>query len=219
MAYTLPLTAAQLMAILPIRDMVFDILEALEMSETGGGEILTADLGTRLWQGEVTLDDMQRDEAAKALAMLSAPRQAGASFMVHDVGRVFPRYDPTGAILGASSPTLHQVNANMRDIRLIGLPSGYRINRHDYLAFSYGTNPVRYALHRAVNFQQANGSGTFGGWLEVVPAIRPGYAIGANVTLIRPTCKAVIVPGSVNPGRRRATMTVGASFKFMQTLR
>lgn len=219
MAYSFPLTTAQFMAILPIRDMVFDIPEALETSELGGGEILTADLGTRLWQGEVTLDDLQRDEAAEALAMLSVLRQSGASFMVHDVGRVAPRYDLTGAILGASTPTLHQVNANMRDIRLTGLPSGYRVNRHDYLAFSYGTNPVRHALHRAVSFQQANSAGTFGGWLEVAPAIRPGFAIGANVSLIRPACKAIIIPGSVNPGRRRATMTVGASFKFMQTLR
>lgn len=219
MAYAFPLTTAQFMSILPIREMVFDIPEALETSETGGGEILTADLGTRLWQGEVILDDMQRNEAAEVLAMLSVLRQAGASFTLYDVGRPFPRYDPTGSILGASTPTLHQVNANMRDIRLTGLPSGYRVNRHDYLAFSYGTNPTRHALHRAVSLQQANAAGTFGGWLEVAPAVRPGFEIGASVSLIRPTCKAVIVPGSVNPGRRRATMTVGASFKFMQTLR
>lgn len=219
MAYAFPLTTAQFMSILPIREMVFDIPESLEIAETGGGEILTADLGTRLWQGEVTLDDMQRDEAAEALAMLSVLRQGDASFMIHDVGRSAPRYDLTGTILGASAPTLHQVNANLRDIRLTGLPSGYRINRHDYLAFSYGANPVRNALHRAVSFQQANSAGTFGGWLEVAPAIRLGYAIGASVSLIRPTCKAVIVPGSVNPGRRRATMTVGAFFKFIQTLR
>ncbi len=219
MAYSFPLTAAQFMSRLPVQEITFDISEAMEISETGGGEVLMADLGTRLWRGKVSLGDMTADEAAEVLPLIDILRRAGGSFMAHDVSRPGPRGDITGSTLGAAAPTLSQVNANARDIRLTGLPVGYRLNPYDYLAFSYGSNPTRFALHRAVNGQQANAGGTFGGWLEVTPNIRAGYAIGAAVTLLKASCKAVIVPGSFQPGRRKATMTSGVSFDFIQTLR
>lgn len=218
MAYSFPLSNAQFMALLPIRDITFDLPEAMEISgETAGGEILTAGLGERLWQGEIQLGDMTRDEAAECLAMLDVLRRVGGSFLCHDVSRPRPRFDPDGAILGGASPTLHSVEANNRDIRIAGLPSGYQLRRYDYLAFSYGSNPVRRALHRVATPATAAGTGITGAF-EVSPTIRPGYASGAAVSLVRPACKAIVVPGSVDPGRRSATLTVGAGFRFIQTL-
>lgn len=221
MAFTFPLTTAQFMSILPIQEITFDVAEALEMSETGGGEVLMADLGTRLWRGKVSLGDLTQDEAADVLPMIDILRKAGTSFMAYDVSRPGPRYDVTGTLLGAASPVLFQVHANMRDIRIGGLPNGYRIRPYDYVAFAYGTNPVRYALHRAVIQRIATADGTTG-WFEVTPNIRPGFVAGASgaaVTLLKASCKAVIVPGSFQPGRRKATMTSGVSFDFIQTLR
>lgn len=218
MAFSFPLTPAQFMSVLPVQDITFDVAEAMEMSETGGGEVLMADLGSRLWRGKVTLGDMTADEAADVVPMIDILRRGGGSFMAYDVSRPAPRYDPTGTILGAASPVLAQVHANMRDIRIGGLPNGYRIRPYDYVAFAYGTNPVRYALHRAVIQRIATSDGTTG-WFEVTPNIRPGFAVGAAVTLLKASCKAVIVPGSFQPGRRKATMTTGVSFDFIQTLR
>lgn len=218
MPYSFPLSLAQFVDILPIREMTFDLPEAVEMSETGGGEILTADLGTRLWQGEVQLGDMLPDEAAEALAMLDVLRRAGGSFMVHDRARPWPRADAGGVLLGAAIPTIHSVNANLREMRLGALPGGYQLRRHDYLAFSYASGPVRHALHRIAAPATANGAGTTP-FFEVSPNIRPGWTAGATVALVKPACKAVIVPGSVQPGRRRARLTVGATFRWQQTLR
>lgn len=218
MAYAFPLTIAQFMARLPIDAISFDLTEAVELSETGGGEILTAELGVRLWRGRIELGDMTPDEAADVLPLLDILRRPGASFMVHDASRPGPRLDADGATLGAASPVLASANANGRDITLSGLPAGYRLRPHDWLAFSYGANPTRYALHRAVGSAQANASGTTG-WWEVTPNLRPGFATGSAVTLLRPACKAIILPKTVQPGRRKASLTSGVSFEFLQTLR
>lgn len=217
MAFTFPLTTTQFMDVLPIRDMVFDLPEAMEVSETGGGEILTADLGTRLWRGKITLADMTSVEADEVMSRLDVLRRTGASFMAHDPRRPGPRLDMDGSLLGASTPTLDAVLPNRRDIRIAGLPPGYALRRHDYIAYSYGTNPVRHALHRLAGQAAANGSGQ--ATVEVSPAIRAGEVPGTAITLLKPACKAIIVPGSVQPGQHKATLTVGVSFDWIQTLR
>ncbi len=218
MAYVFPLAAADFMDLLPIREMTFELSEAVETDETGGGEILTADLGTRLWQGEITLGDMLPDEADDALGMLDLLRRAGGSFMCHDRSRPWPRSDWQGAAVAGASPVLHTVAASTREIRISGLPAGYQLRRRDAVAFSYGANPTRYALHRLAAPVTANGSGLTP-LVEVTPNIRPGVSTGAAVQLIKPACKAVIVPGSYQPGRRKARLTSGVSFKWQQTLR
>ncbi|AWX93295.1 hypothetical protein DPM13_09830 [Paracoccus mutanolyticus] len=184
MAYAFPLTVAQFADILPIRELAFDIPEALELSETGGGEVLRADLGTRLWRGTVALGDMTSAETDEVMAMLDVLRRANGAFMFYDVRRPGPRLDPNGAILGAVSPTLMAINANLRDIRLQALPASYGLRRGDYLAFTYGSNPTRYALHRIAQPATANASGQTG-WIEVSPSIRPGAVAGTAVSLIK----------------------------------
>jgi len=218
MAFVFPLALAGFMDILPIKDMTFDLSEAVETEETAGGEILTADLGTRLWHGEVSLADMQPDEADHALAMLDLLRRAGGSFLCHDRARPWPRVDWQGAVLAGFAPTLHSVAASTREVRLAGLPPGYALSHRDALGFSYGSNPVRFALHRLVAPVVADGTGLTP-LVEVVPNIRPGWAAGAVVNLVKPACKAIIVPKSFQPGRRKARMTTGASFRWQQTLR
>lgn len=218
MAYSFPLTRAQFMDLLPVQEMTFDLPEAMEVSETGAGEILTAELGTRLWSGEIRLGDMTPDEAAEALAMIDVLRQPGASFMVHDIARPFPRSDLSGAALAGAAPKLSAVHANNREIRISGLTPGYQLRRFDSLSFTYAANPLRHALHRIASPATADASGLTG-YFEVSPNIRPGWVTGTAVSLSRAACKAILVPKSVQPGRRRHTLTTGASFRWVQTLR
>jgi hypothetical protein len=150
--------------------------------------------------------------------MLDLLRRAGASFLCHDRARPWPRADWQGATLTGFNPVLHNVAANARELRLGGLPPGYALSRRDALAFSYGTNPVRFALHRLVGPVVADGSGLTP-LVEVVPNLRPGWTAGAAVQLVKPACKAIVVPKSFQPGRRKARMTTGASFRWQQTLR
>lgn len=218
MAYSFPLSVAQFMGILPVSLMTFDLPEAVETAETGGGEVLRAALGSRLWQGQITLGRMTEDEEGDVVAMLDVLRRASGSFMVYDKRRAWPRSDPNGAILGAATPVINEIAVSTREIALSGLPAGYELKRGDMLSFSYSSNPTLYALHRIAAPATADGAGLTP-LFEVSPNIRAGAATSTAVSLVKPVCKAVIVPNSFEPGERRKTITSGMKFRWMQTLR
>ena len=102
---------------------------------------------------------------------------------------------------GTATPTLASLPTGNGEIVLAGLPAAHELTAGDLLSFKYGTAPVRYALHRVAVGGVADATGTTPA-LVVTPQIRPGAAIGVPVTLGRPHCKAILVPGSVSPGRR-----------------
>lgn len=215
MAYAFPISVGDFLHRLPIQSMTFDLPEAVEVSETGAGELLTADLGSRLWQGEITLGDMTPSEAAVALSMIDVVRGHGGSFFCYDISHPTPRSEPIASRFTATGAKLGAVHANRREVQIAGLPAGYLLQHFDHLAFLYSG---RHALHRVVSMASASGAGQTG-WLEVVPPVRPGFVLNSAVSLRRPACKAIILPGSVQPGRRSHTITKGAAFKWRQTLR
>lgn len=219
MALTFPLALTDFFAGLPIQTIEPDLDEALDYSETGGGELLTADLGPRLWSASVTLRLGEYGEMENIRAKLDTLRYAGRSLLVHAIPSIGPQADPQGVILGASDVRLAAVAGNNRDVTLSGLPAGYVLKGGDCFSFMYGSNPVRYAMHRIVANADvvANGSGV--AVVESSSFIRPGYVINSAVKLIKPTFKAVIVPGSVRAGTTGGTKTTGISFMLRQTLR
>lgn len=219
MVQTFPLPLDDFFAGLPIASVTFDLSEALEQSQTGAGEIIDADLGPRLWTGEVTLGRLSRAETQQALARIDALRYAGRSFFVYPTAQAYPLADPTGAGLAGAAPQIDTLSADTRQIALNGLPSGYQLSEGDFLAFEYVNTATRYALHKL-----SGGGATADGLgvtplFEVVPHIRPGAAVGAAVVLGRPFCKARLVPGSTQAGQTRKTFTDSISFRFVQTLR
>jgi hypothetical protein len=215
MAFTFPLTTAQFFGQLLIAEITFDAPEQVEVSQTGRGEVLSADLAPMLWTGEVRFGAMHPDEASFPEVMLDILRPAGRTFHAHDTRRPRPLADPTGAILGAATPTIASLPAS-RELTIAGLPAAYVLSRGDYIAFNYGT-PARRALHRIVTAVVANGAGITP-VIEVTPVIRPGAAIGAAIILINPSCTAKLMPASVTRGTSRRSVTRDASFRFMQTL-
>lgn len=220
MALTFPLTLADFFGGLPVKSVVPDLSEAMHQSRTAGGEVLTADLGARLWSAEVMIARRPHREAEAIKAVANVLRQAGRSMMVRLPLSAAPAEDLDGAILGASTPTILSLPAGNRTLRLQGLPLNYKLTAGDFLSFSYdiGDAVTRYALHQII--EDAN---TFGddqtGAIEVVPMIRPGAVIGAAVQLINPFFKAVMVPGSFMPGTQDKIFTSGMTFRVIQTLR
>ena len=216
MALSFPLSTAAFMDLLGIAEITFDAPVQVEANGTAGGEIMVAELGPMLWIGEVKLGTMANSEASVPEVLLDLLRPPGRSFYAYDTRRPAPFADPTGAILGAATPSITVLNSNNRDLALTGLPAGYVLTRGDYLAFTYGASR---ALHRMVTASiAANGAGTTTQF-EVTPRIRPGALVGAAVTLIKASCKAVLVPGSVSKGHSRKLITREMSFRFSQTLR
>jgi len=218
MALTFPLAAAEFFDTLKVSQMTFDCPEQVQVARTGGGEILPANIGPRLWTGEVSLVHHRFYVAAPVLAMISALREPGASFLAYDLTAPAPQSDPEGTALATVTPLILALPSDARMLSLKGLPSGFVLTAGDYLGFSYGTNPVRRALHRVVSGVVASGTGQTAAF-EVTPPRRPGAAINTAVSLVKASCKARIVPGSVAPGTKGQIFTSGITFKFMQTLR
>lgn len=218
MALTFPLARETFFDLLPVQRSTFDCPEQVEIARTGGGEILPADFGPRLWSGEVMLGRLMRAEAAPIQALLSVLRGAGASFLAYDIATPAPQADPDGSGLSGVTPLILALPPDARELRLTGLPVGYVLTAGDYLGFSYGSAPVRRALHRVVSGVVADGTGQTVAF-EVTPPLRPGAAVGAVVSLINPVCKARLIPGSVNPGTVARFHVEGISFQFIQTLR
>ena len=192
--------------------------ESLEINVTGGGEVLSNDLGERLWVGDVTIAPRPHRIMAAVEAQLSVLRQAGRSFFAFDPRVPAPISDPTGSILGASSPVIASLAVNNRELTISGLPAGYVLSAGDNLSFAYGSAPTRYALHQIVVGSTANGVGLTG-LIEVTPLIRAGASVGASIVLIKPYCKAVYTPGSYQASTGGQVMSGGLSFSFIQSLR
>jgi hypothetical protein len=217
-ALTYPLSRAEFQARIRVASATFHDQEQLETSGLASGQILRADIGPQLWRGTVTLVPGYHDDVQAVEARLSILRRSGASFFISDPRRIGPRSDPEGTTLGASTVQIHTLVTGNREIRLKGLPSGYVLSEGDMLSFSYSVGSVTlYALHRLVVGATADGSGVTPAF-EVTPPIRPGAAVDAAVVLVRPYCKAIMVPGSVRYGTAAPRITGGASFEFLQTL-
>ena len=214
---TFPLSLDAFFAGLPIASCSFRLPESLQVDETGGGEVLVASLGVRLWEGEVTLTADYHSALSGAEALISVVRDAGASFLAFPPQQPFPAADPQGLILGTSVPVI-SAQPSARSLVLSNLPAGYVLTAGDFLSFSYGPAPERTALHQVVIGGAANSSGVSPEIL-VTPAIRPGASLGAAVSLVRPVARMRYVPGSYRASAFGKMIGQGPSFGFRQTLR
>lgn len=217
MALSFPLSYAQFLGALRVEEVTFRLSHPQEHTRLGDGTVMSASLGASLWTGSIRLAQANHPRHAEMEALIGIMDQPGASFLCHDPRYLGPASDPSGSILGGRTVTIHSVGSTMRELRLAGLPSGYILSAGDMLAFQYGANPVRYALHRLV----IGGTATSDGLtplIEVVPNLRPGAVEGLAVSLIRPACKARLLP-EPSYGSGRQALSRGASFDFIQTLR
>ena len=212
-----PLPYAQFLGALRVEEVTFRLSHPQEHTRLGDGTVISASLGASLWTGNIRLAQANHIRHARMEALVALMDQPGATFLCHDPRYLGPASDPAGVILGSRTVTIHTVASTMRELRLAGLPSGYILSAGDMLGFQYGANPVRYALHRIV----VGGTATSGGLtplIEVVPNLRPGAVAGLAVSLIRPACKARLLP-EPSYGSGRQALSRGASFDFIQTLR
>lgn len=215
---TFPLAVATFWNLLNIAETEFSLSEAREVNITGGGNVIDANLGTRLWRASVRLAPALHADAQDVEALVELLKSGGSSFLAYDIRRQYPRSDPTGTILGASATLLNAVSSDNREIRISGLPANYVMSRGDYVAFDYSAG-ARRALHKVVQGVTASAGGLTP-VMEVVPPVRPGFTIGGAVSLARPAMRAKIVPGSVTATRGLAGLaSEGVIFDMIQTLK
>ena len=216
MALTFPLSLSDFYGGLRLLSCELMMPPANEMHRSANGELHEACLGSRLWEGTVNLAKVSIRDGEALRAKLNLLRQAGASFLLHPFLPCGPRIDRNGVILGSSTPTIHTLDANNRELRVQGLPEGYQLSGGDFLSFTYGS-PARHAMHQIVSSAAVADVTGVTPLFEVVPHIRPGAVAGAAVTLIRPVVKAIVTEfqmgNIIGPSRH------GISFSFIQKVK
>ena len=220
MAWVYPLSLAEFYDKLrvAIGNRNWELARFDQVSGLGSGQPLSAELASPLWRLPVRLVSMYNDEADQILAMLEMLNHPGRAFFFSNPKREYPAFDPTGSVLGTSTPTLQTLATNNRQIRVQGLPAVYRLTAGDMLAFDYGpVGQKRRALHRVTETVTASSAGLTP-LFEVFPHIRAGAAVGDPVMLAKPAILASVIPGSFDPGTADTVATHGISFDIMQRL-
>ncbi len=217
MTLAFPLSLAQFLDGLPIRDFSCAPVGGVETDRTRGGQQISGALGAPLWRGSVAMGDLTADEAAFVRAGLGVLGQAGASFIARDIRLPGPALDPDGSVLGAAAPVLAgQAASSGADLRIGGLPAGYQLKAGDRLGFLNG-GVRRY--HELAEDALADGTGLTP-LVAVLPVLAEGWTDGTSVTLIAPTFLAEIDHGSQTPvAKTGGTLWRGGDFSFTQTLK
>lgn len=216
LAFPLPVEAFALR--LPVSEVAFDIEAQQEVTGLASGAFLRADVGPKLWVGEMRLRSLGRAQADALAALIAVLQRPGASFLACDPRYDGPQADPGAMVLHGHAPEILALDpADRRILSLAGLPAGYVLRRGDLLSFPYAVGSLALiALHRVVATEIVADADGETGWIEVVPHVRAGAVAGAAVELRRPACKAVLLDGA-SAGRGRAWNT-GAVLPFRQVL-
>lgn len=216
MPLAFPLVLAEFQDRLKISVSQLVVNTPMQIDRTASGVPLPAQLGEPVWRGAFSLPPTNnRSDAARIDALLSVLDTPGASFLVYDPSKTHPADDPTGALLGAATPQIVELDAgDARMLRINGLPGNYQLRGGDLMGVQYGSSPTRYALHRIVSDIKAGPVGATV-FFQVTPPIQPGVTTGAAVTLIKPVIKARLEP---NPGYgvQRPVVSEGPQFSFVQ---
>lgn len=209
-------TLAQFFDKLRILDFTLSPSQSLITSQTGGGDILTAEMGPRLWRGSITLAPASHESARVQAGLVAEMMNAGAKFEVIDKKNQFPLRDPTGSVNGTRTPAIGGGSSGKTFV-ITGAAPGYVLSPGDRFSFRIGGK--RY-FNEVMTQTTANASGTFGALPVMLPIRGSGAAYAdAVVNFKRPALIAQIVPGSVSPFRTNLTHSEGMSFEFVQVLK
>ena len=218
MAISFPLDLDGFFDSLKVTTLSFMPGEALEHSgETGGGEVLTADVGYPYWSGAVHIAPNDARELDKVISKITLLRSAGGSFMIGDPRHATLENDLDGSIAQANPCTVQFANTNLREVSVEGMPGGFRLEEGDHFSIDH--------VDGTFSYYQAVESAPFDSLydpprvtIEVRPELSIKVAPGMAVQVYKPALKAVYVPGSYAGGARTPSIADGVSFRWRQTL-
>jgi len=190
----------------------WDIQRNDEYSGTGDGRVWQAKLAPELWRATVVHAQLLNTVAEELDGAIRALRGAEVPFMMASPLFCAPKSDPTGAGLEGANVSLLSISATRAAVVLAGLPAGYKLTTGDKFTFAYGG---RFYFGEFSQTAVAALDGTTA-QIAVFPNLPAGAAAGVAVTLIKPACKVVIVPGSYKVGEISGRFTRGGSFQIIQ---
>lgn len=213
-AITFPLSLADFADLLSIESVTPAMKRNDQIDGLESGLILASETAPALRTMTVKIRPLAYDEDADVSALIEALDGSINPFYMYQPPRLYPRADPTGALLGASVVTIGELDADNKRMTLHGLPVGYKISRGDCLSFNFSAGTLR-AYHRVVSadiLADIDGHAV----VEVRPHFNPGTVLGTVVTLKKPAFKAIMIPDSYNEGDVGGTKVTGKSFQIIQ---
>lgn len=207
-----------LMSTMPPTGWQFSLRVSDEVGGERGGQVRVKQLGPDLWSGRFSSNQMPRSLMRQLKAIVAGLQVQRTTFYAWDPMGQYPKADPTGAKIStvpAATVQINSVNADNQRMSIKGLPSNYVLTMGDYLAFTYGSAR---ALHQVAPPTTTVSSGATGITPEfwVVPRIRPGWSPNLTVTLKKPACEMLILPGTVAAEETPFNASIG--FDALQVL-
>lgn len=157
----------------------FELPRRQEVSRASGGRTYVKDLGDPLWTATYQSRSLTINELDYWRAKLDLLENGAGTFYGRSLSRCRPILHPGAATLPEG--TLSGVDTDRKTLTITGL-TGITLSVGDML--QVGTTD----LHRIV---------VAGSSVEVRPHLWPGVTTGATVTISKPACVMMIVPGSI----------------------
>lgn len=199
-----------------INQYSFGLIDNLRQSQTVGGQVLTSQVGPRLWTGSISITQHSHVRNREAAAMLANIQNPNTQFLFSPPEGMYPAFDPTGSKLGAASPIMPAPLTGYL-IYISGLPNGYTLTAGDYVSYVHGGV---HRIHQIAKTKVANPGGVLTGF-EIVNPITAGNvpANNTSIKLIKPTITVQFVPGSMSGGNVLLDRIEGISFSFIQSVK
>jgi hypothetical protein len=160
-----------------------------EINPTRGGMPISRTFGASLWSGNYSFLIDARADYEQWLAWFDSLRGSQYAFWVGDYFRQRPKAHmlswPSGV---TGNLTIASVGNNGRTLTLGSAGVGLSLQVGDMLAFDFAT-PSRRAYHKVVSAAISSGGAIT---VDVVPAVRPGWAVGVVVALNTPQALMVL---------------------------
>lgn len=169
----------------------FELFYRQEQSRVAGGRTFVKDLGDPLWTATYQSRALSINELDHWRGRLDEMEGGLLTFRAVSPSRCYPIAYPRGAGAPASGVRVSALGADNKSLRLLGLPSGYRISIGDLIEIEGS------GLYRVITEAVAAENG-ISPLFQVRPHFWPGTASGSVVTLIRPGCPMSIVPGTIS---------------------
>ena len=157
----------------------FELLWRQEISRAAGGRTYVKDLGDPLWTATYQSRSLSPNELDYWRARLDQLENGAGTFYGRHFARCRPIKHPGSSPL--PSGTLSGIGADRKTLTITSL-TGITLSVGDMVQIGASD------LHRVV----AAGSS-----VEVRPHLWPGVATGAAVTISKPSCVMMIMPGSI----------------------
>ena len=181
-----------------------------EQSRTASGRTTVKDLGSPLWQATWQSKTLSANTLDAWRARLDLLENGAQQFIASPMSRRYPIAYPNG-LWPPPFAGLCQVAAasDGRLVSLKGLPSGFKLSVGDFIRI--GTAD----LHRVVEAATAAANGVTPQF-EVRPYLWPAAIVNAQVSLVRPYCLMMLVPGSLSSTADKSTGRGSVTFQGIE---